>query len=172
MVIWEVLGKSSVALPCFPDKLAVQRGSRCGTVDAAGPGSPGVSWEHGAGGLGDSLGHPPPGQAGASVVGPSLRCCVPLPHPECLLPEVAQVVLGWCPRWSLLLSACSQVIRGKHFEVCSCCCPSADSPLSHFLTCLLSVSSVGLSLLPHRPAVTSDLWSCWLQCPLCLSHQS
>ena len=79
MVIREVLGKRSVALPCFPDKLAVQRGSRCGTVDAAGPGSPGVSWEHGAGGLGDSLGHPPPGQAGASVVGPSLPAVCPCP---------------------------------------------------------------------------------------------
>ena len=94
MVIWEVLGKSSVALPCFPDKLAVQRGSRCGTVDAAGPGSPGVSWEHGAGGLGDSLGHPPPGQAGASVVGPSLRCCVPLPTPNASCQRLHRWSLG------------------------------------------------------------------------------
>lgn len=63
----EVPGESSVALPCcFLMVRPLLRwlssgGSRRGMVDGAGPGRPGVSWEHGAGGLGVSAGHPPQG---------------------------------------------------------------------------------------------------------------
>ena len=175
MVMGEVPGESSVALPCC--FLMVRpllrwlssRGSRRGTVDGAGPGRPGVSWEHGAGGLGVSAGHPPQGRQGicGGTVTPLLRA--PCPSPACLLPGAAQSgpVLGWYPRWPPLRPACSRVVCGEHFEGCTCRCPTADSRLSCFLT-----SPCRLVAVPTPPTVTSGRRPGWPWCPLRSCHQS
>lgn len=130
--------------------LAVEQGSRCGWWTEQGQGGRSVLgiWDAQPGGQCGAHTPPPHLRAGrASVVGPSLCCCVP---PARLLPGAAQggPVLGWCPRWSPLHPACSRVVCRERFEVCPGHCPAADSRLSHVLT-----SPCRLVDVPVSPAV-------------------